>query len=160
MKTLTRLGSAVSVELEDGSTVDLAGSMLYDPDGQAWPKCSLLIMSFTRSGIEPEDVPKFAKVWHGDYKIREGRATIPPRDLDEWREGPKVRILFYTHSGEIEEEESGYLKHPFNEWGGRLGRIIPWRFGEPPVLYRRAGASRLELHSGCAIDASMGILSP
>lgn len=153
MKTLTRLGSAVSVETEDGAVIDLRGSLLYDETGSAWPSCSLLIAGFARGGkiVEPT---KFARGWSRDHEWRAGSIALPPRELSQWAEGPRLHTLLYT-----KEPDDLDLQHPFGTVGGVLGRLIPMRFGKLPTLYRRGSAARIELGSGCVVSAA-GVVSP
>jgi hypothetical protein len=157
VKTLTRLGSAVSVETEDGRTISLSGSMLYDPSGEAWPRCSLLIMGFQRAGNPTDDVPKFTRKWFGDgYEFHEGRMTLPPKALTEWVEGPRLAGIVYERTGLREDADESY--HPFGGFGGVLGRLVPIRFGRLPILYRRGSAARVEL-GNCALTPD-GLISP
>ena len=90
MGDLTRLGGAVSVELDDGSLLDVRGSLLYDTTGVTWPKCSVLIAPFKRSGRVANDAPKFARKWLGREPM-EGTVRLPPRDVGLWRKVGPVR---------------------------------------------------------------------
>lgn len=158
MKTLTRLGYAVSFKTPEGREFGVRGSMLHDPSGDAWPKCSLLIAPFARGGggrADPRSVPKFARRWFGkDYEPSEGTIPLPPRELDPWGQGVVVEWIGYTRT--VTDEE---LQHPFGRMGGILSRIIPLRFaGALPTLYRRSGMARLEM-KGCSITPA-GIVAP
>ena len=66
MKTLIRLGGRASFEMSDGRVRRAPGSILYDETGQAWPKCSLLFVPFSRAG-------------------RQNRATNEVREGVAWR---------------------------------------------------------------------------
>lgn len=150
MKTLTRLGSAVSVETEDGSVIDLRGSLLYDETGGAWPSCSLLIAGFSRVG-SPAEPTKFARRWSKEHEWRAGSITLPPRSLNEWSKGPRIAAVNYTREPDGED-----FTHPFGMIGG-LFPTIRWPFSELPVLYRRGSAARVESSSPFTVT-SAGII--
>ena len=61
-------GSSIKFKLKDGRTISARGSLLHDPKGTHWPKCSLLVCSFSRDGGEVTDAQK------SDVKSYLGRA--------------------------------------------------------------------------------------
>lgn len=150
-----RLGGRVSLELEDGRSLGVPGSLLYDPSGEAWPRCSLLVTSFSRDGREAEDVPKFWRGWFGgEYDARRGSIYLPSRDIGDWSVGQAVRRILYDRSG---IEHDGPMDHVFGSAGGLFRRLSFG--GKLPVFYRQGRAVRIELGSGCAITPA-GIVSP
>lgn len=155
---LVRLGGAVSLQLHEGALVDVRGSLLFDPSGSTWPKCSVLIKSFTRGGGTAKDAPKFARKWLGRNPLV-GSVTLPPRALGEWeRVGPCSKIL-YTLGGV--DPGPLDLEHSFGGVGGFFGWLVPFTFKKNyPVLYRRGSDSRLELGSGCSVLPGVGFVAP
>ena len=152
---LVRLGGAVSLQLDGGALIDVRGSLLFDPEGKTWPRCSVLIKSFQRGGGTAKDAPKFARKWLGRDPLA-GSVTLPPKALSEWKRVGACSKLLYTRSG----QDSRGFDHAFGTAGGFFGWLVPITFkSNYPVLYARGGDHRLELGSGCSITPA-GFVSP
>lgn len=139
MNTLVRLGTAVRFQRESGVEFAVRGAMLYDDTGKAWPRGSILISSFEKLGTVADDPTAFAKRWSSS-EWREGRITLPPRELSGWSDGEPVVKIEYVRM----PEDELLAEHEFGRLGSFLGKLIPVRFGKMPLLYRRAGMARLE----------------
>lgn len=113
-------------------------AILHDPEGKAWPRCSVLVALFQRGGGHVEDAD--AERYFG-YPPREGSYFTPPHALSEWKRVGEVSRIDYWRPGEYE----GKWFHPFKDGG--------WVFkAKLPVLYRRGRLLRLELHDGCVLS--------
>lgn len=121
--------------------------MLHDEAGRAWPRTSVLVGTFEKTG---EPLSGSSRWFGGDYEMRAGRLELPPKRLDEWRQIGVVDRIYYDRRGLF---ALGTYKHDFKEGG-------VWIFKrEKPVLYKRAGFYRLEFPSGAVINWR-GFVSP
>jgi hypothetical protein len=147
-------GTDVSFELESGRLVRVSGSMLHDPTGDYWPEDSMLVMSFRRNGRLATDDEKSGppKDYLGrEHKARIGSVSLPPRSIKEWKRIGDVKTIYYERPG---------TKSPgryFHHFGKR--RLEAFFKKGKAVLYKRAGAYRLELGDG-AIASDRGIVWP
>jgi hypothetical protein len=157
-------GTRVAFDLADGAEIDVRPGlgMMHDPDGKAWPRCSLLIGPFTkgRAMSSPPSAWGAARQYYGrQYAVRQGEVNLPPRALSGWeRLGPVTQIWYtrvgskYRRSGERPD-----FRHEYNK-PGLLTRMFKGK-GRPPVLYSRGEFLRLEMQAGCMLDAR-GIVFP
>lgn len=146
------LGTRVSLVLPGGEVRRRRGSLLYDPAGKDWPRCSLLVAPFERSGADAGRVPAFARKWFGEeYEPSRGSVRLPERDLSAWHSIGEVERLYFTRGGDVPEEEgvSPDMDHPFGS-AGVFGRAL-FLGGAKPVAYVLGDATRVELGSGCAL---------
>ena len=129
-------GSNVRLVLADGRSVRAPGGMLHDPNGKAWPRCSVLVGPFQK-GREPIQKDLGARKYFGaDYNASLGSANIPDdKNLDGWKKVGDVRQIFYVRTG--------------NVYGGTL---FQHPFKPHAKLYRLGKWHRLELGSWCSLD--------
>lgn len=149
-------GRNVRFLMKEGGTVHGVGAMLHDPDGRAWPKCSLLVMPFRKTSqrATEDQMDGDAKHYLGrTYEGRLGSVSLPPKALGGWDRVGLVEEIQYFRTG---VKAPGGFFHPFGKRGfwGRL-----FKKGKLPTLYKRGNACRLELHSGCIVD-DRGIAFP
>lgn len=123
-------------------------AILHDPDGTDWPKCSVLIAPFTRSGIP--DVENKDAFDYFNYQPRGGHFTLPPKRLGEWQRIEEIDAITYIRPGDKEGLGKNLsYGHEFTNEGGWF--IFKKEIGYP-VLYKRGHAYRLEFPSGCVIS--------
>jgi hypothetical protein len=155
---LIRKGLRVHFIMEDEKTRVAAprgASMLHDPQGTAWGKCSLLFVSFRPGGpkLDEDKVPDDARHYLGkNHEPRVGHVDLPPRGLSSWEKVGRVTSIFYERTG---TKARGLFRHPF----GVRTALMLWRKGTLPTLYKRDGAMRLELGPSCIVD-DRGIVFP
>lgn len=158
------MGRRVICELDDGREV-AAGErhgMLYDPTGQAWPSCSLLIAPFEQ-GHDEDDSTEGRAYFGRKAQVMRGEIALPPRDLAGWRQVGLVHEIYYERAG---TRAPGRFRHKFNReisWlkpGLKLHALFNKKIAEgPAILYSRRGCLRVELPEGCVID-DRGIVLP
>jgi hypothetical protein len=150
---LIRKGTRVIVDLTNGRTVVCPRSwgMLHDPDGEDWPKDSVLIIPYRITG-EPIDYSPARHYFGSGYDVERGEPTgaLPPKDLRAWTRignvGRKDKpSLWYTRPG---TSHPGPFKHKLNSgW-------MPWLFGKKrAILYRRPRAYLIDFPDGLIADA-------
>jgi hypothetical protein len=154
---IIRKGNGVSFELEDGREVVAPKSwaMLHDPDGKKWNACSGLIVPFrTRQRrATPEEMEGAPRDYLGKQHVGYvSTVRLPPRSLASWERVGPVAKIWYTRQG---TRAPGPYWHPF---GKRQWQYL-FTKGKKAVLYRRPGALRIELQSGCLWD-DRGIVRP
>lgn len=160
MKRLLATGTRVHIDLDDGRRIHgVPGSAsLHDRTGRAWPKCSVLIMVFPRSGArlateeEMTGAPRqyLGRTYRG--KVSEP-IDLPPKALGAWeRVGTVSRVkgdkgeIWYSRGG---TKHPGRYRHEFNKGG----KLVGFFKGEGTVvLYQRGRALRLQLPRGCMLD--------
>jgi hypothetical protein len=157
MMMLIRKGRGVHFVMEDDARVSAprGTSMLHDPKGTKWGKCSLLFAGFTPGEREPTDAEAEGEPRYylgKQHKMMVGRVELPPRALSSWEKIGRVKQIFYTRLG---SKAPGYYKHPF----GVRTALMLWRKGKMPVLYKRGSCMRLELGADCLLD-DRGIVFP
>jgi hypothetical protein len=148
-------GHAVIFELDDGKEIRPRASlgMAHDPDGEAWPKRSVLIASYKRGRGAPAEYKGPARAYLGrNYKPRQGTMELPPRALAEWTYVGRVSQIFYERPG---TRAPGKYRHKFGK-GDHFHRLFKGN-GPMPRLYRspalRCGTVyRLELPPGSVAD--------
>jgi hypothetical protein len=144
--TLICKGTSSSFSLQEGRKrvgAPRGAALLHDPSGAAWPKCSVLFMSFNRTA-ETVTMTKDAGYYLGeDYEARKGKCTLPPRALAEWETIGLVKMIWYTRTGIY---APGRYKHPFG-----VERKLLFR-GDLPMLRRYEQSMRLDLASGCVVN--------
>lgn len=151
MKRLIALADALLLELDSGRDVEppLRAALLHDPDGEAWPKCSLLIGSFRR-GRAAYDGDSKTDAWFGkDYAARRGEVTLPSKALSAWRRVGEVKEIFYDRRG---TRAPGPFRHKFGKL--HLMALINGRGKAVLYVLRRARGRwwRLEFPDGCSIN--------
>jgi hypothetical protein len=134
----------VRVKLASGKILDApAGtSLLHDPDGVWWPKCSCLVMRIHRTH-KPLTPTIAERAYFGrTHGLRAGKVSLPPKDLAAWSEIGEVTHIWYLRTG---KRAPGPFHHKMH--GGWFD------FGKHPVLLYRFGKIwRLELGAGCTLD--------
>lgn len=150
--TLVAKGSDVGFALIDGRNIDVSGSMLHDPEGSAWPSCSLLICVFKRGRTSVEMTGDERRYFGRGYRAHEGSVVLPPKSLVEWKRVGEVKIIFYERPG---MRAPGYFAHTF----GRRRWQAMFKKGKLPTLYKLGRAHRLELGPKCSLD-DRGLIYP
>jgi hypothetical protein len=152
---LVCLGYDASFELEKGSIKDASrtAALLFDPSGQYWPHCSILVRPFTHEKGKAHH-PAFARQWFGKgYHLHRGHVELPTRSLERWRSVGRVRRIFYTRgSGDDRKaENAGDYEHTFGERG--LFEVFTFSGKRDlPELFWLGNVLRLELGRGCVVD--------
>lgn len=128
-------GTRVRVKLTEGPGVS-APALLHDPDGKAFPKCSVLLGPFAR-GKKPLKLGRKERLYFGsDYKGHEGRVRYPAHSSSSWTlVGEAVEIL-YTRPG---SRAAGRGTRYFHE------------FKRPVKVYKNGRFYRIDLPS-CILD--------
>jgi hypothetical protein len=147
-------GTRVVLDLRSGKTVRCPPSwgMCHDPDGKDWPKDSVLILPYRRTGQSVDYGP--ARTYFGpgyDVESGEPSGSLPPKDLRAWKRVGHVGrkdgepSLWYTRPG---TSHPGPFKHKLNDgW-------FTWILGKRrAILYRRRGAYLLDFPDGVIADA-------
>ena len=152
-------GEEVAFDLVDGRQIDAPkrAGMLNDDTGKAWPKCSLLVMSYRRgSRAATDDEMKGAPKNYlgGDYPGSVSMIQAPPKSLSEWKFVGDVKKLFYWRPG----RHQGKFHHEFNKPKGLVRLLFIFRGKMKAKLYRRGRVFRIELEA-CWLD-SRGIVRP
>ena len=129
-------GYAVSFKLVGGRIVRAGrgSALLNDESGKAWPKCSGLVMRFTKRNEPLKDSNAEAYLM---VDPRKGEIDTPPRALSKWKYVGEVAVVNYTRP---EGPHAGPYYHPID--GAEEGAA-------KALLYRRGSAYRLELADGC-----------
>ena len=157
MGRLIAKADALLFEMADGFDIapPLRDYLLHDPDGEVWPKCSLLVGSFKKGRGVVEDDAK-AKAYFGrQYTMHEGRIELPPRSLNEWSSLGEVERIFYERKG---TRAPGRYKHPFGK--SLVGRLLSlFRGKDKATLYENGRWLRLELPKGCVVN-DLGFVHP
>jgi hypothetical protein len=154
---LIRKGSQVRFELDDGRELAAprGSSMLHDPAGTKWGKCSLLFVSFRKNVRKPteKELAGAPKDYLGrEHSARVGTVELPPRALASWEKVGHVKEIMYVRHG---TKARGGFYHPF----GVRTALMLFRKGRHPILYKRGSAMRLELGGDCIAD-DRGIVYP
>jgi hypothetical protein len=152
---LIALADALLFELANGKEVvpPLRHALLRDPQGEAWPSCSLLVGGFKKSRGSYTEKDADADAWLGKtYRKREGAIELPPRELSVWRKVGDVTRIFYDRRG---NRAPGVYKHPFE----KLQLFALLKGKGKATLYRYKRWYRLELAKGCIVSAR-GIVWP
>lgn len=167
MKRFICKGTRVHFVLDDGSKVHPAkgAAALHDPEGRAWPACSILISEFPRAGARQatdDEMRGAPKEYLGrTYKGRVSKEfDLPPRALSGWSKVATVAtiqdeqgMIYYSRGG---TKYPGRYRHRFNKGHG----LVALFKGKGKVtLYERGRFMRLELPRGCRLD-ERGIVWP
>lgn len=145
---LIRKGDRVIVDLASGRSVKCPPSwgMCHDPDGEDYPKDTVLILPYKVTGEPIEYSPARHYFGHG-YDVERGEPTgsLPPSDMRRWiRVGP-VKKIWYTRFG---TSHPGPFKHKVG------GGWLEWILGKKrAILYRRRGAFAIDFPDGVIADA-------
>jgi hypothetical protein len=145
-------GTRVAFDMQEGGEVIVRSKsgMMHDPKGIAWPRCSLLVGPFQRTGHHPEREGADARAYFGrSYSLLQGQvASPPPRALSSWEKLGPVEQIWYTRTG---SRFTGKFRHPFNQ-PGVVTQIFKGK-GRPPILYAHGSFLRLEMQAGCLVDS-------
>jgi hypothetical protein len=147
-------GNRVKFVLKDGTKISARGSMLHDPSGRYWAKCSLLIVSFQRSGrlaTDDERAGAPREYLGRTHQARVGSVSLPPKPLSEWELVGELDEILYVRPG---RKAPGSFFHKF---GGRRIETF-WRKGKAR-LYKLGRSYRVELGHRCLAD-DRGIVTP
>jgi hypothetical protein len=151
-------GNRVKFILKDDTGVPergtVRGSMLHDPTGKSWPKNSLLVTSFNRSGRLATDAEKRGapKEYLGrTHAARVGSVNLPPKALSEWTYVGELKTILYVRPG---RKAPGAFYHHFGQ--RRIEAF--WKKGRAH-LYRLGSAYRVQLGNGALAD-DRGIVHP
>lgn len=152
-------GTRVRLHLADGRILSPRGSMLHDPKGRYWPKNSLLIGGFTRSGgdLSDEQYRGAPKDYLGrNHTPHVGYVDLPPKRIGEWVDVEEVVRIDYVRGG---TRAPGGFRHHFGKPRG-LMRLVHLVKGKRRVILRRWGRFyRVDMGPGSMAD-SRGIAFP
>jgi hypothetical protein len=155
---LIRKGFGAWFKMVDGGariSAPRGSSMLHDPKGTSWGKCSLLFVRMRMNTRQPteREIEGEAKHYLGKaHRYGVGSVELPPRALAGWEKLGAVDEIFYDRPG---TKAPGLYKHPF----GKRTALMLFRQGKKPLLYRRGSAMRLELGGSCLLD-DRGVVFP
>jgi hypothetical protein len=155
------LGDDVGFVLKNGREIDAPkrALMVYDNEGDNWPKCSVLVASLklrdTRQATKDE-YNGAPKDWLGrKYDAHVSTVTLPPRALGEWKHVGELRRVYYFRFG---TKYPGPYKHDINKPRGLYKLLWLFRGEMQANLYRIGRMYRMELDQ-CVID-SRGVVRP
>lgn len=133
--------------------------MLHDPNGETWPKCSLLVTHFEQ-GWKESKASEGRDYFGRNAIVWEGETELPPRDLARWKTVGELSTIFYDRAG---TKAPGYFRHVFHKPRGlwRLLFLVKPRAAKGAVVLSRYGRNtyRVDLPSGCIVD-DRGIALP
>jgi len=141
----------ITMVLESGRRIKPRGAALHDSTGRDWPKNSVLIMPFERTGEVLKNPDKEAKRWSATPEnVHRGVAEQPPRALSAWRRVGCVEKIDYERYGEHADRYTHtFDSHGDKGDGGPISKMLLFETGIPhPVLYSLNGKYRLELPPG------------
>jgi hypothetical protein len=147
-------GQQVAFRLQSGKMVRASGSMLHDPTGEFWPKDSMLVASFRRSGRPATDEEKQgdAKNYLGrEYKSHIGSIELPPSALSAWKRIGGIETIYYERPG---TKAPGKFFHHFGK-----RRIEAFFKKGSATLYKLGASYRIEMSPG-SIATDRGIIFP
>jgi len=145
-------GDIVSVELDDGRTVEFPESwgLVHDPGGNCSDECEIFVCPYAVRGplgkqIDSEIHNTAVSYWGEDYTLRSGSVVIPS---GPWQRVGRIVRVYYDRYGELASK----YQHPF-ETGD-----------DSAVLYRQKRAGRcadnrshrtyrISLPDGCVVNA-------
>jgi hypothetical protein len=147
-------GAHVSFRLQNGRLVHARGSMLHDPSGDFWPKDSMLVTTFRRSGRPATDEEKSGDPTHylgREHQAHVGSVKLPPQAISEWKRVGQVATIYYERPG---TRAPGRFYHHFGK-----RRLEAFFKKGSATVYRRGSAYRLEMGVG-SIATHNGIVFP
>lgn len=153
------LGTHVRLHLEGKRMVSPRGSMIHDPSGRAWPKCSLLIAPGGRGSraAKPEEYEGAPKNFLGRQHRAKIRELEFPAASGEWTVVGQVTRIDYVRGG---TKAPGGFQHSVNKPRGVYKIVHLLKGGKAPVTLRKNGRFyRLDLPRGCIVD-DRGIVYP
>jgi hypothetical protein len=106
------LGDRVEIDLSAGGSCKPPAShgLIHDPTGRGWPKNSLLIGPFTKTGRMIEDPSDDLQEWFGsEYETKEGDIHFPPRE--GWTDKERTHAIWYTRSGGAPYGRQPFVHH-------------------------------------------------
>lgn len=117
--------------------------MLHDPDGEDWPRSSVLVMPYRKGSRSIDYAPARAYFGSG-YRTVDGTTKTPAFALSSWERLGKVDRIWYTRGG---VSHPGPFQHKVNKgWGALL-------FGKKrAILYKKGTVYRLEFPDGAEMD--------
>jgi len=150
---LIRKGTRVVFDLEGGRSITAPASygMMQDPDGQDWPRNSVLVMPYRDTG-EPLHGDKAQRYFGMGHKVTRGEGDLPARPLATWKKLGHVEMIWYTRPG---TSHPGPFKHKVNgDW-----LRVALRGKKRAILYQKGRLYRLEFPDGAEMDAR-GFVTP
>ena len=145
-------GRAVRLHMaEGGPMVRPRGAMMHDPNGRAWPSCSVLIGPFTagKRAATPKEYEGTPKEYLGrTYSPHVGSVDLPPKSLDAWQEIGLVTRIDYVRTG---RKNPGGYRHVFNKPRGALWVVFLIKGKGKAVLRRHGRFYRLDMNKGCLL---------
>lgn len=143
-------GTLVSFKLRSGRIIDVPArsGLIQEAQGNAWPRCVLMVGPFRRGG-ETDRVSPVARKWlREDYQAHEGQIDPPRVGSSTWREVGNLARVWYLRTGALDV----YVKHDFKK---RQLLIFPVK-----STLSRAGAWWKITMPGTCILNERGIVSP
>lgn len=133
---------------------------MYDEHGRYWPRNSLLITRFDKSGGRPATTEEYQgtpKSYLGkDYEAYVSMVKLPPKDLRAWKSLGPVHTVYYIRNG---TKAPGGYRHTFNKPRGMQHLIFAVKGKGEVNLYKYEQFYRIDMPMGCMID-SRGIVWP
>ena len=146
-------GRAVRLHMaEGGPMVRPRGAMMHDPNGRAWPACSVLIGPFTagKRAATPKEYKGTPREYLGKtYSPHVGSVDLPPKDLADWITIGDVTRIDYVRTG---RKNPGGYKHTFNAPHGVSWFVFALKGKGRAVLRRHGRFYRLDMSHGCHLD--------
>lgn len=158
------VGTGVRLHMVSGGMVRPRGSMIYDPSGRDWPKCSLLIASRGKEvrKATPDEYEGAPKHFLGkNHVIQAARIDYPSKTVSDWEKIGLVKRVDYIRGG---TKAPGGFRHSIHKPRGvyrLLHGVLNFVSGgkKPAVLRKRERFYRLDLPDGCIVD-DRGIVYP
>lgn len=145
-------GDIVSLEMEDGRTVDFPEDwgLVHDVSGHCAHKCEIFVCPYSKGGVLRHQIDTnvheaASSYWGKDYEVRSGKVVIPSGPWD--KVGRIVRV-YYDRYGEL----ASPYQHPFEEVKG-AAILFKQRQARECVNGRRHKVYRISLPDGCVVNA-------
>jgi hypothetical protein len=152
------MGTQTRMHLEGGRILRPRGSMIHDPSGRHWPKCSLLIAPLGRGSRDATDKEYEGAPEH--YLGRNHSPRVAELELPSktgWTIVGHVKRIDYVRGG---TRAPGGFRHSINKPRGVFKVVHLLKGGKANVVLRKKGKFyRLDLPGGCLID-DRGIVYP
>lgn len=118
--------------------------MMHDEQGADWPKDSVLVGPYEKTGREVDGGGAGRAYFGSDYRTRAATVVLPERALRGWKKLGIVKTVWYVRTG---KRAPGPFRHAFGK-----GWDTFFIGASRPVLYQKGRYYRIELGAGSVVD--------